>query len=70
VKSIRGALFVQPVIFQGYIISFNSPFFIVFWFFVTFGGSKLSQMLIQSRFYMLFDKPFIDSDKKPAKCHK
>jgi hypothetical protein len=40
------------------------------WFFVNLGASKLSQMLIQSIFYIFFDKPFIDSDKKPAKCHK
>nr|WP_321373402.1 hypothetical protein [uncultured Bacteroides sp.] len=36
-------------------------------FFVTLGASKQFQMLIQSRFYMLFDKPFIESDKKTAK---
>ena len=41
-----------------------------FWFFVTFAGSKLSQVLIQSRFYMFFDKQFIESDKKSAKYHK
>ena len=39
-------------------------------FFVTLGASKQFQMLIQSRFYMLFDKPFIESDKKSAKHQK
>ncbi len=36
--------------------------------FVTFGGIKLSPMLIQSRSCMLFDIPFIESDIKSVKA--
>jgi len=43
--------------------SYLPRLFTVYRFFLSFGESKRSQMFIQSRLFMFFDKPFIESDE-------